>query len=529
MGKNLRKSTIILLGVWLLILSLACAGDGQKGQIFIWQDLEKGPYSVGYKIDHVYDYSRTFKEKYDYEGKLVNEEIARPVQITIWYPASQERSVKQMSYGEYFMNEATEIDFSKNTTEARERSLKKAKNFALGTGAKPEAVDAIYAEKVHAFRDARPLQGKFPLLLYAPSHSSSPSENGVVFEYLASHGFVIASCPGVGISSRGIKETKQEVEAQTRDLEFILAWMRDFPGADFNKIGAIGFSWGSIYTIILAMRNSIIGAVASLDGTIGYKRRLEFISSLPGYNPKKMRASYMYISSVPPEGTKDPHDHSFFNDCIYSDAYLIKVPEVHHAYFCSYYVKTYDIMSDEWKEGEDPERIANGYKTSCKYLLNFFNAYLNGEETSFRYLRNNPDENGIPEGLIFVERRKGLKPPPTQRQFFRIIEERGVEEAVRFYREARDIDPSVIIFYESDMDSLGHRFLKAGDTQKAMAIFKLNVEIHPESARVYASLGEAYMKIGKNDLAVESFLRSLELNPDNHSVKEKLEKLGIKK
>jgi len=115
----LKKTRIIFLGIWYLIFLFSCTGEDQKEQIFIWQNLERGAYSVGYKVEHVYDYSRTFKAKYDYEGKLINEETARPIQITIWYPAAQSRNEKQMSYGEYFRNEATEIDFSRNTIEAR--------------------------------------------------------------------------------------------------------------------------------------------------------------------------------------------------------------------------------------------------------------------------------------------------------------------------------------------------------------------------------------------------------------------------
>jgi dienelactone hydrolase len=483
---------------------------------------------VGYKVEHVYDHSRTFRSGYDYEGNRVQEEIARPIQITIWYPAVPENKGKRMSYGEYFMDEATEIDFTQNMVEARERSLKKAKDFALGTDAKPESVDAVYAERTYAYRDAHPFQGKFPLILYAPSYSDSSSENVIVCEYLASHGFVIASCPGVGISTRIIKEAVPEVEAQTRDLEFVLAHMRDFPSVDFDKIGAFGFSWGSIYTTWLAMRNSKIGAVVSLEGSTGYGRRLEFIYGLPGFNPKEMRASYMYLSSFPPEGIEDPHDHRFYNECIYSDAFLIQFPEVHHAYFCSYYLKTYDIMSDEWKKGEDPERIFKGYETACRYLKHFFNASLNSDEDSKGFLHKNPEENGIPEGLIFVKKRPGLKPPPTQSQFFEIIDKMGEEEAMRIYKEARDRDPSVMIFYESDMDSLGHRLLKDGNTQKAISVFNLNAEAYPESARVYSSLGDAHLKIGETNVAVEYFQKALKIDPNNHSIKEKLKKLGIK-
>ena len=506
----------------------ACSGDSQQNLELIWQNLETGPYNVGYKVEHVYDYSRTFKDRYDFEGNLVTQEIARPVQISIWYPAVHENKWKHMSYGEYFMDEATEIDFTQNTVEARERSLEKAKDFALGTNAKPEAVDAVYAERTFALRDAQPFQGKFPLLLYAPSHSDSSSENAVMCEYLASHGFVIASCPGVGISTRGAKDSPPEVETQTRDLEFVIAYMRDFPNVDFDKIGAFGFSWGSIYTTLLAMRNSTIGAVASLDGSNGYGRWLEFIYGLPGYDPKKLRASYMYLSSVPPEGIEDRHDHRFYNDCIYTDAFLIQFPEVHHVYFCSYYLKTYDIMSDEWKKGDDPERIFKGYENACRYLLNFFKSALNEDKNSKRYLHNSPEENGIPEGLVFVKSRQGLKPPPTQSQFFEILDKIGEEEAMRIYKEARDRDPSVTIFYESDMDALGRRLLKDGNIEKAIVVFKLNAEAYPESARVYESLGDAHLKINEKDLAAEYFLKALKLNPNSHSIKEKLKELGIK-
>ena len=52
--------------------------------------LTPGPYAVGHAVRHEYDYSRTFKKPYDYFGERTPGEIARPIQITIWYPAGKD-------------------------------------------------------------------------------------------------------------------------------------------------------------------------------------------------------------------------------------------------------------------------------------------------------------------------------------------------------------------------------------------------------------------------------------------------------
>ncbi|MGH7456505.1 MAG: hypothetical protein ACRENG_34475, partial [bacterium] len=43
-----------------------------------WGDLKPGAHAVGFKTEHKYDYSRTYKPKHDYDGKPVLEERARP-------------------------------------------------------------------------------------------------------------------------------------------------------------------------------------------------------------------------------------------------------------------------------------------------------------------------------------------------------------------------------------------------------------------------------------------------------------------
>ena len=85
---------------------------------------------------------------------------------------------------------------------------------------------------------------------------------------------------------------------------------------------------------------------------------------------------------------------------------------------------------------------------------------------------------------------------------------------------------SDLYFDEVSFNEIGYQFLQAGNVQQAIDVFKLNVEINPDSGNAYDSLAEAYMKNGESDLAVQNYEKSLELDPKNENAKEKLQSLG---
>ena len=67
--------------------------------------------------------------------------------------------------------------------------------------------------------------------------------------------------------------------------------------------------------------------------------------------------------------------------------------------------------------------------------------------------------------------------------------------------------------------------MRAKRTQEAISLFKLNVEMFPDSGNVHDSLGEAYMAQGERDAAIASYRKSLALDPDNTNATEMVEKL----
>src|SRR4051794_22319803 len=65
-----------------------------------WGHLQKGPYAVGYKLLDQYDYTRPYWTAADLEGKPRTIERARPMRISVWYPA-KESNAPFMTMGDY--------------------------------------------------------------------------------------------------------------------------------------------------------------------------------------------------------------------------------------------------------------------------------------------------------------------------------------------------------------------------------------------------------------------------------------------
>lgn len=93
--------------------------------------------------------------------------------------------------------------------------------------------------------NAIPAAGAFPVVLYSLGTDTRSLENVVLWEYLASHGYVVVATPSVGhgpVEMETIGPTAVEVRA--RDLEFALRFIRDLPYADQRRVATVGSSLG---------------------------------------------------------------------------------------------------------------------------------------------------------------------------------------------------------------------------------------------------------------------------------------------
>ncbi|MBS1662573.1 MAG: alpha/beta fold hydrolase [Bacteroidetes bacterium] len=78
---------------------------------------------------------------------------------------------------------------------------------------------------------------------------------------------------------------------------------------------------------------------------------------------------------------------------------------------------------------------------------------------------------------------------------------------------------------EDDLNTWGYSLLRRGDINKALTVFKLNVDLNPQSWNVYDSYGEALLMNGNKDMAIKMYQKSLELNSGNDNAKKILKDL----
>jgi S-formylglutathione hydrolase FrmB len=107
----------------------------------------------------------------------------------------------------------------------------------------------------------------------------------------------------------------------------------------------------------------------------------------------------------------------------------------------------------------------------------------------------------------------------------KIAKEKDGTAAVAEYRKLRSKFAGKYLFSQNQLNRLGYELLGMDKIEDAIEIFKLNVEMFPESSNPYDSLGEAYLKAGNKELALKNYKKSVELDPQNTSGIEAIEKL----
>jgi tetratricopeptide (TPR) repeat protein len=106
----------------------------------------------------------------------------------------------------------------------------------------------------------------------------------------------------------------------------------------------------------------------------------------------------------------------------------------------------------------------------------------------------------------------------------RLILTENVSSAMTYYH-SKKADTLKYEISEGDLNALGYQLLGEDHLDKAIAIFKLNIEEHPTSANPYDSYGDALLMQGDSVKALQNFKRCFEMDSTLLFAKDKFEKL----
>lgn len=350
-----------------------------------WQGLGPGPYAVGYRVIYEDD------EKRAWLSPPSNSDPGRPVRVSVWYPAAAETATQVMTYGDYLHHNAP-VGFGAITEKLDQSDLASWKSDmeSLVPNDK-QALQRVLALPVAARADAAPLQGRHPLVLYVGGKASRADANVEMEEYLASHGYVVATVPQLGPSESHIDlgSSPQELALHADDFDFALQILRGLPFVDGRTFVAVGHSAGAEVSIELAFRHPEMKAVIGLDGSFGTKSGSRILTRLPGYQTdRKIRASLFDIRRS--EGSQGVQLDLTAGDAIrWSHLYRKQFQGAYHGDFTEWGMVAFvaGIAMPPNPYGHTRQLGVDVNRAACHYVLDFLDYKLQGRKAALVRLR----------------------------------------------------------------------------------------------------------------------------------------------
>lgn len=120
---------------------------------------------------------------------------------------------------------------------------------------------------------------------------------------------------------------------------------------------------------------------------------------------------------------------------------------------------------------------------------------------------------------VFNKLNEGQKTP---KEYFN---EGNFKTALIGYKKIKEKDSLNPVIREHTFNSLGYKYLREGQFEQAIEIFKINIALYPNSSNTYDSTGDAYLKKSDTIKAIEFYKKALDINPENRNAKRVLTKL----
>ena len=218
----------ICVHLWLILLA-GCAPHVAPPDPSLWGGLQPGPYRAGFGLKWETDPTRLYG----------TDRKPRPIPIGVWYPA-RDSSAPHLAIGDYYETRPGLPQFDPLATRL---------NTYMRDGLTAQHVDVekFFATRTAATRDAPSAKGPFPVIIYNPANGGNYADNSTLFEYLATHGYIVLSTSyhcEVPASAAPCDSAVRE-----RDMIFLLRFATALAIADPARVAAIGSREGALAAV----------------------------------------------------------------------------------------------------------------------------------------------------------------------------------------------------------------------------------------------------------------------------------------
>ncbi|MFB6456782.1 carboxypeptidase-like regulatory domain-containing protein [Chitinophaga sp. Hz27] len=353
--------------IFLLLSLLVCDAFSQGG---VTGSSSLNIYNVGYKEYKFIDSSRQYKRKAGKGGPL----FYRPLELDVWFPAEVTSRDSLIPY-RYFLS-LFEKRANSFQNDLKLDGLADEMLHYFGANSTKGNTEVGFHLPTQSHLNAEELKGPFPLLVYMSAFNGMSYENISLFEYLASHGYIVVAISSVGRYPGNMTTKYTDLLEQVNDGAVVIRHFVKDRNVDSTRLGLMGYSYGGLAATVLAMENKSIGALLSLDGSEMHyyggeqEEDLDFdtLRQAAFFNPEVLRQPYAYLES----------DHKLDDrnvDSVYRLSSLLNSKK--------YYLRLLNTDHEDFSCLPSLSGVKTPYELVKRLSLDYFDQFLKGRKSIF--------------------------------------------------------------------------------------------------------------------------------------------------
>lgn len=344
----------------------------------LWRTLDRGSYDVGFEVKFMLDESRTMEQS----DSLPHSMNGRPIRVKLYYPGRKTSADIPLLFLEQIDIIPENPQFATYNTILSIRDHRLQGQFSPASDSLEKV---LFRTPTMAHYEIPFAEGPFPLLIYELGLDDHQMENSVLWEYLASHGYIVAVIPSFGetLDFQYVHYSAEGANLLTYDAEHVIDSLIDKSYVDKDRIGAIGHSFGGLVVHNLANKNSLIKAIATLDGSINRQNAQEILFEL------KINASTITIPTLNLYTRAQGERDLTFVKSLHSPVYSYSFDNASHFDFQNFPLYASITNKDDrrvtrlrsTKEGEEI------LLSSIQFVKSFFDHYFYGSESGLNFIK----------------------------------------------------------------------------------------------------------------------------------------------
>lgn len=317
-------------------------------------------------------------------------------------------------------------------------------------GKRKSDLDSIEMNLLQKFREsktavrlkAKPLKGKFPLVIYHQGAGASLDDNAILCEWLASNGYIVMGSSFQ--ASDGTRMSSAGEEGAVKDIGFLLSFAKKLPNVDWMNIAMIGHSLGGqVANYAAAQGNMPVDALICLETTQEYyfgDMKLWPYVTYVSRNADKVNTAFLFASN--------PYAiHDLADNMKNADRYYLTIPGMEHNDFISQGIqkKFLSLEKERTVKAEiECKQAKEKYVALNNYILAFLDARLKNDPVKWdELLLNNASKLGhtpflehMPSGQTTYAHPRNTKNTPSPRQLKFLVLESEIDSVVKIINKS---------------------------------------------------------------------------------------------